>query len=48
LTENTAGFIAGGVFFVFPVEVYLTRLFENPEDLFTANAYKYTLSFAGD
>ena len=27
------------------LEIYLTRLYENPEELFTANAYKYTLSF---
>ena len=27
------------------LEIYLTRLFENPKELFTANAYKYTLSF---
>ena len=27
------------------LEVYLTRLHEDPEEMFTANAYKYTLSF---
>ncbi|MHC4402071.1 MAG: sialidase family protein [Planctomycetota bacterium] len=27
------------------LEIYLTRLHENPEEMFTANAYKYTLSF---
>ena len=27
------------------LEVYLTRLYENPDELFTANCYKYTLSF---
>ena len=27
------------------LEIYLTRLFENPEELFTANAYRYTLVF---
>ncbi len=27
------------------LEVYLTRLHEDPEELFTANAYRYTLSF---
>ena len=27
------------------LEIYLTRLYENPEELFTANCYKYTLTF---
>ncbi len=27
------------------MEIYLTRLHENPKELFTTNAYKYTLSF---
>ncbi len=27
------------------LEIYLTRLYENPKELFTANAYKYTLNF---
>jgi hypothetical protein len=27
------------------LEIYLTRLHEDPEETFTANAYKYTLSF---
>ena len=27
------------------LEIYLTRLYENPKELFTTNAYKYTLSF---
>jgi len=27
------------------LEVYLTRLHENPEETFTANAYRYTLTF---
>lgn len=27
------------------LEIYLTRLFENPDELFTANVYKYTVSF---
>ena len=27
------------------LEVYLTRLYENPDELFTANCYKYTLTF---
>ena len=26
-------------------EIYLTRLYENPDELFTANCYKYTLIF---
>ena len=28
------------------LEIYLTRLYENPEELFTANCYKYTLTFS--
>jgi arylsulfatase A len=27
------------------LEVYLTRLYENPDELFTANCYKYTVTF---
>ena len=27
------------------LEIYLTRLGEDPGDTFTANVYKYTLSF---
>ena len=27
------------------LEIYLTRLYENPDELYTANAYRYTLSF---
>jgi len=27
------------------LEIYLTRLYENPDELYTANAYRYTLTF---
>lgn len=30
------------------LEIYLTRLYENPDELFTANSYKYTLKFRDD